>query len=981
MHIFNFKKSHIIRTCIVSAIIILLIAGAIVMSLFPAITVKASDSEAKTVRVGWFDSAYCYKDQFGRRRGMAYEYQQKLVAYTGWRYVYVEGTWPELFQMLMEGDIDMLGDVSYTKERAENILYPGVPMGSESYYIFVRSGNTEMTLEDMSSFNGKIFAVDSGTVMETLTREWAENNGVEIDIRPLTEHSVDESLAMLENGEIDAYVTIDSYGDRQSCTPLCMVGSSDYYFAVSKDRPDLLNELNSALTNIQNEDPYYNQRLLQKYIWSANTNAYLTENELAWLSEHGPIRVGYRDNYTPFCTEDDGKLIGALGDFLAGGSTILKNAEIEFEPIAYANTGESLEALQKGEVDVVFPINLSPYDMENMELLSTEALMHTEIYAVVKPGNPKDIFNDEGVKAALLEGNVNFDIFVQDFYPQWTIEHKPNLEECYGAVARGDVDCAMVNGYRINKNDRLRRRNKLVLLATGRDMDFALAVNKGDNDLYAIINKIINLTDEAKVETDLSRYAGATEKITMEDYLYDNAPTAIAISVFIVLLILFLMLAKIHSDRQATERQRLISATELDPLTKLYTRNFFFEYATRMHNENPEQKMDAIVINIEQFHVINAIYGWDYGNKVLKALGDGIKAYLEDYSGIACRSQADRFDVYCTHSDDYGVVYDRLQSSLDEFSENVSIHIRVGIMPYSPDLGAVELFDRARTACGMVKGGRYSRLMVFSEEMREREILEQRLISDLKRALDQREFLVYYQPKYNVQVDPPVLQGAEALVRWKHYEIGMISPGEFITLFEKHGLIGMVDKYVWQEAARQIGEWKKKYGISLPVSVNLSRIDIFEPNLIKTIDAILAQNNLARDEIHLEVTESAYTEETDQIIGVVKHMRELGFVIEMDDFGTGYSSLNMLSAMPVDILKLDKSFIDNIEKTGGTEEKDIRLVELILDIAKSLKLKVVAEGVENEKQLNFLKNHGCEMVQGYYFSPPLPADEFEKKLF
>ncbi len=975
LHLNNILKKSVIMP------VLMIIAGIFLMSVFMMIPSSAKSSDEKVVRVGWYDSAYCYKDQFGRRTGMAYDYQQKLVAYTGWTYEYVEGSWPELFQMLKDGQIDMLSDVSHTEEREEYILYPSVPMGEESYYIFVKAGNTEMTLEDMSSFSGKIFAADKGSVMEALTVEWAKNNGVDLEVREITTQSVDECFEMLENGEIDAYVTVDSYGDRECCVPICAVGASEYYFAVSKDRPDLLKELNVALNNIQNEDPYYNQRLFQKYIWSSSKNAYLTEKELSWLDNHGTIRVGYRNNYMPFCSEDNGALIGALGDFLSKSSHIIENADVEFEAIAYANTEDSLKALESGEVDIVFPINLSPYDMENLGLLSSESFMHTEIYAVVKPGSKKDIFNDEDVTVALLEGNVNFDIFVKDYYPQWTIEHKPILEYCYGAVADGSADCAMINSYRINKNDRLRRRNKLSLLATGENMDFAFAIKKDEIELYAIINKIIHLTDESETETDLSRYAGASEKVTFEDYLFDNAATAIAITAIIVSLILFLMLTKMRSDKKADERQKLISATELDPLTKLYTRNYFFEYAARMYLDKPENRMDAIVINIEQFHVVNAIYGWSFGDNVLKALGEGVKAYISENEGIACRSQADRFDIYSKHTDDFKAVYERLQHSLDEFSDSVNIRIRMGVMPYRPDLGPVELFDRARTACSMVRGGYQSRLKVFSEEMREREILEQSLLNDLKYAVDHNEFVVYYQPKYNVQADTPALHGAEALVRWKHHEIGMIPPGEFISLFEKHGQIGAIDKYVWREAARQLSEWKKKYGITIPVSVNLSRIDIFDPNLIKIIEEIVAQNGLNREDLHLEVTESAYTDDSDQIISVVNELRELGYIIEMDDFGTGYSSLNMLSSMPVDILKLDKSFIDNIEKTSGMEPKDIRLVELILDIAKSLKLKVVAEGVENEKQLNFLMKRGCDMVQGYYFSPPVPAEEFEKKAF
>lgn len=986
MHIQRFgisHKLHIRFSCLTLTGLAALhiVAGILVCMFMLSFTSNALENDEKVVRVGWYESTYCFKDQLGRRNGMAYEYQQKISAYTGWSYEYVEGTWPELYQMLIDGKIDMLSDVSYTKERAESILFPSVPMGSESYYIFVRSGNMDLTMEDISSFDGKVFGVDKGSVMETLTKEWAEKNNLNIIIKESMELSVDETIEQLVRGEIDAYVTVDSYGDRQECVPVCQVGSSDYYFAVSKDRSDLLKELNVALTNIQNEDPYYNQRLSKEYIWSANANTYLSEKERAWLNEHGKVRVGYRNNYMPFCSEEDGKMVGALQDFLAKSSDVLKNADIEFETIAYNTTGESLDALEQGEVDVVFPVNLSPYDMEEMGILSTESFMDSEIFAVVKPGNSKDIFNDEDVTVVLLEGNINFDIFVKDFYPLWKIEHRPSLDECYNAVSQGEADCAMVNSYRITQNDRLRKRYKLSLLATGEDMAFSFGIRKGNKELYAILNKIVNVTEKAQMETSLSRYSGTTGKVTFEDYLYDNAISFIAIAAIIASIILFLMLTKIRADKKAEDRQKLITATELDPLTKLYARNYFFEYANRMRQEDPDYRLDAIVLDIEQFHIINAIHGWEFGDKVLKVLGEEIKSYIDNHGGIACRSQADRFDIYCPHIDDYRGLYDRFQRALDKCADNVIVRIRMGVMPYQPDLETVELFDRARTACGMVRGVHHVRLMVFNDEMREREILEQRLLSDLRYALDNNEFLVYYQPKYDVQATSPTLKGAEALVRWKHHELGMIPPGKFISLFETHGQIDKLDKYVWMEAARQTSEWKKKYGITIPISVNLSRMDIFDPNLLHFIDKIIEKNGINREDLHLEVTESAYTEDTEQILNVVRKLREKGYIIEMDDFGTGYSSLNMLSSMPMDILKLDKSFIDNIEKTGGQEEKDIRLVELILDIAKSLKLKVVAEGVESEKQLIFLKNRGCDMVQGYYFSPPLPAETFEELAF
>ena len=233
---------------------------------------------------------------------------------------------------------------------------------------------------------------------------------------------------------------------------------------------------------------------------------------------------------------------------------------------------------------------------------------------------------------------------------------------------------------------------------------------------------------------------------------------------------------------------------------------------------------------------------------------------------------------------------------------------------------------------------------------------------------------MYYQPKYDVQCDPPRLSSAEALVRWEHPELGMIPPGDFIPLFEGNGLIGVVDNFVWGEVARQEVEWKQRYGISVPVSVNVSRSDLSDPQLVDKLRLIVEDNGLDFDDMKLELTESAYSDDAQHVLDVVSRLRDLGFKIEMDDFGSGYSSLNMLSSMPFDVLKMDMRFVRDIE----TSETDMRLVSLVLDIAKYLDVLVVAEGVETEGQLSLLHDGGCDLVQGYYFSRPLPPEEFEK---
>ena len=204
----------------------------------------------------------------------------------------------------------------------------------------------------------------------------------------------------------------------------------------------------------------------------------------------------------------------------------------------------------------------------------------------------------------------------------------------------------------------------------------------------------------------------------------------------------------------------------------------------------------------------------------------------------------------------------------------------------------------------------------------------------------------------------------------------MISPADFIPLLERNGKIREVDRYVWAEAARQIARWRNRFNVLIPVSVNLSRVDVFDPTLEETLAKLLAYNSLNQEVLKLEVTESAYTGNADQVIRVVESLRRKGYIVEMDDFGSGYSSLNMLSSMPVDVLKMDREFIRRI----GEGEQNAHLVALILGIARELKIPVVAEGVETEEQLNVLKRLGCTLVQGFYFSRPLPPEEFEEKI-
>ncbi len=937
----------------------------------------SEEPAAKTVRVGWYDSPFNQKDQFGRRSGYAYEYQQKIAAYTGWTYEYVEASWPELLTMLEAGEIDLLSDVSFTQDRAERMLFASLPMGSESYYAFISSSNRSITPEDVSSFNGKRVGVNAGSVQAELFSAWAQEHGVQAELTPLTVTEV-ECMQMLYNGAIDVYVTIDAYGSDSACVPVCKIGQSDFYFAVSKARPDLLAELNNAMSRIQDENRFYNQQLFDQYVRRSGVNTFITSGEMDWLADHGAIRVGYRAGYLPYCDVDmmTGEFTGALKDYFAYAAAALKNADVEFVPMAYATVGAALEALQNGEVDCVFPVNLSSFDAEEKGLIVTSPLVRAELYAVVKNADRQSALFWPETTVAVVMGDVSREVFVKDNYPAWKVMRYSSTEECLRAVRGGEANCCLLGNSRVFEYDSIMDQYGLSAVATGKTIPQAFVLRRGSDQLYSILNKTIGLIPSATVDAMIASYSYHDDKVTVLEFIKENSASVIFVIIAVSLAIIVLLMQSLKNARRANEGERLINATELDPLTALYNKGFFFQYANRIHQDDPEKAMDAIVLDVERFHSVNALNGREFGDFVLRLIGGEIRTLLGEKEGIASRFDGDRFDIYCEHLDEYQSLFDRLQNRLNELSRNACVRLFMGVMPWEQGIDPSQQFDRAWSACNSARKGYQTRLIVYNQKMRDKEMQEQRLLNDLHRAVEDHQFEVYYQPKYNVQGSTPVLCSAEALVRWHHPELGLIPPDQFIPLFERDGRISMVDHYVWAEAAKQIARWRDQYGITVPVSVNLSRLDVFDPALESVLEELVERNKLDRKSLKLEVTESAYTDNAEHLVALIERLRGKGYEIEMDDFGTGYSSLNMLSSMPVDVLKMDKTFIQNLDR----DDKDVHLVQLILEIAKTLKVPVVAEGVETESQMNLLKELGCALVQGYYFSHPMPPEDFGKNI-
>ena len=430
---------------------------------------------------------------------------------------------------------------------------------------------------------------------------------------------------------------------------------------------------------------------------------------------------------------------------------------------------------------------------------------------------------------------------------------------------------------------------------------------------------------------------------------------------------------RIKVNIELSEGRRIISSTETDALTGLYNRDFFYRYVSEFNKFNPDVKMDALIIDIDHFHLINERFGREYGDRLLCELADMIKEKTDKIGGIACRRVSDTFLVYLKSGADYSKFISSLQKKLD--SKDYHVFLRMGVYPNVDKNDDVSgQFTYAKLAADSIRGNFSKAVAVYDNKLKKAELFNEQLVEDFSTAVSEGQFEVYYQPKFNIQGREPFLYSAEALVRWIHPEYDFISPGDFIPLFEENGLISQLDCYVWDAVAAQIAAWKKKYGISIPVSVNVSRIDMLSPGFLDAVRNIISVYGIEPEELILEITESAYVKDTDYVIQATRKLRKMGFRIAMDDFGTGYSSLAMISDLPIDALKIDRSFVNDAIQN----EKSRKMLRMVMDISDCLNTITIAEGVENRKQLDLLKSQGCEIIQGFYFSKPVRKEEFEK---
>lgn len=422
-------------------------------------------------------------------------------------------------------------------------------------------------------------------------------------------------------------------------------------------------------------------------------------------------------------------------------------------------------------------------------------------------------------------------------------------------------------------------------------------------------------------------------------------------------------------------KEELRRSREYDTLTGLYNKNTFFQKAVELMAAHPEELFDIACVDVERFKLVNDIYGTEMGDRLLKGIAQKLKTVFTSRECILARMFNDMFALLLPG----GQRQEAEQSILRIFgalSREMVLTPAIGFCPVIDrshgTQGVSSMYDRAILALKSVKGNYLKHAATYDIDQFSLLLEEQKLLNDVSSAMENHEFEIYLQPKCNMYTGKIV--GAEALVRWRHPEKGLIPPGVFIPVFERNGFIKQLDAYIWEEAARWLRRWIDAGHRPFPISVNLSRIDIFGMDVCGVLDGILQKYRLDVGLLELEITESAYVNQPEAVIQTLERLTAHKFTLLMDDFGSGYSSLNMLSSVNVDILKIDMQFLVRNDK----KSKDI--LESVLHMSKWLDLPVIAEGVEDQWQVDFLMGLGCIYAQGYYYYRPMPLPDFEALL-
>ena len=553
-------------------------------------SVSAEGAKNRTVRVGWYEGTYNTTGPDGKKRGYSYEYQQAVAAHTGWKYEYVEGSWAELMSMLKSGEIDLMGGISYAEERSASMFFSELPMGEAKYYLYINSSDTDISASDLTALNGKRIGVVPDTFSARRFYEWEKSHGVDTQKVDIT--STDDARQKLQNQEIDGFVLNESpQWERDNISPVLLIGGSYNYFAVSKKRPDLKEELDQAMQKIEKENPFYEEDLYKRYLL-ANPIEILTDEEQNWLEQHGAVRIGYLKNDVgvSLVNAESEEPVGIINDYISLASDCLGKKKIEFQLTGFDSQEEELQALKDNRIDMIFHMNQNPYEAEQNDIILSNIVFEVNIAVIT--GVKKFDENKENT-VAVSKNNLLGKWYTSFNYPFWKIKEYDSSDEVAKAVHSGEADCFVVTAGQSLKTLEDSKMHSIFLTKSG---DSCFAVTRENTTLMNILNKTIQTLPASRLSSLFSVYENTPGKVTLADYIKDNLRVVsisfVSVTLVIILIIVYLMMkarkAQIQAEKANAAKSDFLFNMSHDIRTPM---NALLGYSELMKRELTDPKL------------------------------------------------------------------------------------------------------------------------------------------------------------------------------------------------------------------------------------------------------------------------------------------------------------------------------------------------------------------------------------------------------
>ena len=517
----------------------------LLLSVVLPVKAAAETAPVKVVRVGSFEDTFNFCNEKGARKGYGYELLQTLSGYTGWQFEYVTCDWSDCFEKLKNGEIDIMGDISYTEDRAEEMLFSDEPMGEEKYYLYADFSRTDISASNFKTLNGKKIGVLMGTEPEEMLTEWEEKHGIKTEhVNISNNEDVKQKLA---NHEIDCFVSLEeAFWAELGISTMTRVGESSIYYAINKDRPDVKEELDYAMSVLDEADPFYTADLYKRY-FSLDYTPILTGEEKAWLRKHGAIRMGFLtsdggvSNYDPAT----GKLTGAITDYIQFATGCLGNQELEFQIVGYDSIEAELDALKSGEIDMIFHFNQNPNLAEEYRVACTSTTWITNLMAVTN----KEHFNESKAnRIAVPKNKLSLKKYLAFYYPQWENVDCDTQEDAAKLIETGRADC-FVTG--ISSEENYSKKYGFYSVPLLNPVKSCFAVNSGNCSLLSILNKTIKAKPINLLAGSIAMYQSSARKVTLSDFIKDNFFMVLLISSIAVAVVLLTILKLLQKARKA----------------------------------------------------------------------------------------------------------------------------------------------------------------------------------------------------------------------------------------------------------------------------------------------------------------------------------------------------------------------------------------------------------------------------------------------